>query len=308
MASVTISGDAHPRAWTQPESEPAVAPKVGRTRFLTAFSFVLPETDLLVLALAAALFVPRSLYWSAGVLALGVLSVCALRGQYAWRTTLSVSKDFTTLLVGVTVPLMAIAVLEGFGRQVRPIVVLAVASLGLLLVGRACAYVGIRRARIRGLFVQRVLVIGAGQVAERLARILEVHADYGLLPIGFLDDGPVEPLGLPVLGGVDELDDVLREHRIDRIVIAFGSYRSSDLVRIIRRCENASVEMYVASSSWGFRACRVTPKWSGDSPSSVCGGRPCEPGTAASSGSSIAASRVACWRSRRRSLGRSRWA
>ena len=272
MASVTISGDAHPRAWTQPESEPAVAPKVGRTRFLTAFSFVLPETDLLVLALAAALFVPRSLYWSAGVLALGVLSVCALRGQYAWRTTLSVSKDFTTLLVGVTVPLMAIAVLEGFGRQVRPIVVLAVASLGLLLVGRACAYVGIRRARIRGLFVQRVLVIGAGQVAERLARILEVHADYGLLPIGFLDDGPVEPLGLPVLGGVDELDDVLREHRIDRIVIAFGSYRSSDLVRIIRRCENASVEMYVvprffelglqgvprdAEMVWGFPLVRL---------------------------------------------------
>jgi exopolysaccharide biosynthesis polyprenyl glycosylphosphotransferase len=115
-------------------------------------------------------------------------------------------------------------------------------------------------------------VIGAGQVAERLARILEVHADYGLQPIGFLDDGPIESLGLPVLGGVDDLDDVLRDHRIDRIVIAFGSYRSSDLVHIIRHCENSSVEMYVvprffelglqgvprdAEMVWGFPLVRL---------------------------------------------------
>jgi len=239
---------------------------------LTGFGQVLAETDLLALVLAAALFAPRSLYWSAGALAAGVLGVCALRGQYAWRTTMSVGKDFSTLLVGVTVPLMTIAVLQGFGRQTRPVVVLAVASLCLLLVGRTCAYVGIRRARTRGFFVQRVLVVGAGQVAERLTRILQVHSDFGLQPIGFLDDGPAGSLGLPVLGGIGDLDHVLRVHRIDRIVIAFGGYRSSDLVRIIRRCENASVEMYVvprffelglqgvprdAEMVWGFPLVRL---------------------------------------------------
>jgi exopolysaccharide biosynthesis polyprenyl glycosylphosphotransferase len=239
---------------------------------LNGFGQVLAETDLLALVLAAVIFAPRSLYWSAGALAVGVLGVCALRGQYAWRTTMSVAKDFSTLLVGITVPLMTIALVEGFGRQIRPVVVLAVASLCLLLVGRTCAYVGIRRARTRGIFVERVLVVGAGQVAERLTRILEVHSDYGLQPIGFLDDGPAESLGLPVLGGIDDLDHVLRVHRIDRIVIAFGSYRSSDLVRIIRRCENASVEMYVvprffelglqgvprdAEMVWGFPLVRL---------------------------------------------------
>jgi exopolysaccharide biosynthesis polyprenyl glycosylphosphotransferase len=245
---------------------------VARSRLLTGFGQVLAETDLLVIVLAAVILVPRTLYWSAGALALGVLTVCALRGQYRWRTSLSVGKDFGTLALGVTVPLMTIALLEGFGRQMRPIVVLAVASLCLLVIGRACAYIGIRRARARGAFMQRVLLIGAGQVAERLARILEVHADYGLKPIGFLDDGPGESLSLPVLGGVDNLDDVLRIHRIDRIVIAFGNYRSSDLVRIIRRCENASVEMYVvprffelglqgvprdAEMVWGFPLVRL---------------------------------------------------
>jgi exopolysaccharide biosynthesis polyprenyl glycosylphosphotransferase len=245
---------------------------VTRSRFLTGFGQVLAETDLLVIALAAVVFLPRTLYWSAGAFALGVLAVCALRRQYTWRTSLSVGRDFGTLGLGVSVPLMTIALLEGFGRQVRPIVVFAVALLSLLVVGRACAYMGIRRARTRGLFVQRVLVIGAGQVAERLVRILEVHAEYGLKPIGFLDDDACESLSLPVLGRVNDLDDILRMHHIDRIVIAFGNYRSSDLVSMVRRCENASVEMYVvprffelglqgvprdAEMVWGFPLVRL---------------------------------------------------
>jgi exopolysaccharide biosynthesis polyprenyl glycosylphosphotransferase len=273
MSSVTIGRETHhPRAWTQPGSDSANAPLTSRSRFLTGFGQVLIETDLLVLALAAVIFVPRSLYWSAGVFALGVLAVGALRSQYTWRTSLSVAKDFGTLTLGISLPLMTIALLDGFGPQMRPIAVLAVASLFLLLVGRVCAYAVIRRARARGVFVQRVLVIGAGQVAERLGRILDVHADYGLEPIGFLDDDPGESLGLPVLGGIEDLDDVLRLHRIDRIVIAFGNYRSSDLVRIIRHCENASVEMYVvprffelglqgvprdAEMVWGFPLIRL---------------------------------------------------
>ena len=272
MSSVTISGDAHPRAWTQSGSDSAIASRRARSRFLTGFGQVLAETDLLIVALAAVIVVPRTLYWAAGVIAFGVLTVCALRGQYTWRTSLSVGKDFGTLGLGVTLPLMTIALFEGFGPQMRPVALLAVISFGLLLVGRACAYIGIRRARTRGAFVQRVLVIGAGQVAERLARILEVHSDYGLKPIGFLDDGEGESLSLPVLGGVDDLDEVLKVHRIDRIVIAFGNYRSSDLVSIIRRCENASVEMYVvprffelglqgvprdAEMVWGFPLVRL---------------------------------------------------
>ena len=272
MSSVTIGGETRPRAWTQPGSDAGSVPRESRARFLTGFGQVLAETDVLVLILAAVIFVPRTLYWSAGVFAIGVLAVCALRGQYTWRTSLSAGKDFGTLAVGVTFPLMTIALIDGFGPRMRPIAVLAVASLLFLLVGRASAYIAIRRARTRGIFVQRVLIIGAGQVAERLGRILEVHADYGLEPIGFLDDDPGDSLNLPVLGGIDDLDDVLRFHRIDRIVIAFGNYRSSDLVRIIRHCENASVEMYVvprffelglqgvprdAEMGWGFPLVRL---------------------------------------------------
>ena len=79
-------------------------------------------------------------------------------------------------------------------------------TLCLLLIGRAFAYVGIRRARTKGALGQRVLIVGAGQVAERFADALELNPSYGLHPIGLLDDCADESLSRPVLGGIDQLD------------------------------------------------------------------------------------------------------
>jgi exopolysaccharide biosynthesis polyprenyl glycosylphosphotransferase len=275
MSSVAISEDAHDWSWDRPEPDSVAAapnPVARRTIFAHRFGAVLAGTDFLAVALGAALFAPRTSLWSVAAFAVAVLVVCAVRDQYTWRTTLSVGKDAGTLAAAVALPLLTTAVFGGFGSQVRPIVVLGVASLGLLLLGRTFAYAGIRRARTSGALVQRVLIVGAGQVAERLVRVFETHPDYGLQPIGFLHDDLDESLSLPVLGGTDDLDEVLREHRIDRVVIAFGTHRSSDLVRIIRRCENASVEMYVvprffelglqgvprdAEMVWGFPLVRL---------------------------------------------------
>ena len=103
-------------------------------------------TDLLVLALAVALFAPSVLQWTVAVFVLGVLGVCALRGQYASRITLSVTRDVGTVAAAVAVPLTVIGALDGFNRQVRPFVLVGVSTLCLLLIGRAGAYIGIRRA------------------------------------------------------------------------------------------------------------------------------------------------------------------
>src|SRR6202044_2134748 len=131
------------------------------------------------------------------------------------------------------------------GRAGPPFVLVGLSTLCLLLLGRAVAYIGIRRARTKGALGQRVLIVGAGQVAERFADALELNPSYGLHPVGLLDDCAEESLSRPVLGGIDQLDRVLRDHRIDRVVIAFGVNRDPDLVRVVRFCENAAVDMYI---------------------------------------------------------------
>ncbi len=245
MSSVTIGRDLQRWQWAHPETESRAAAGTRHRLVAHTSGEVVAGTDLMVLAFAAAAFAPHVLQWPVAVFVLGVLAVCALRGQYASRITLSINKDVGTLALAVTVPLMAIATLAGFDSRVRPFAELAVATLALLVVGRAGAYAGIRRARTNGALSQRVLIVGAGQVAERFADVLEEHPGYGLHPVGLLDDCADESLSHPVLGGIDELDDVLRRHRIDQVVLAFGVNRDPDLVRVIRLCENAAVDMYV---------------------------------------------------------------
>jgi exopolysaccharide biosynthesis polyprenyl glycosylphosphotransferase len=243
MSSVTIGRDLQHWQWAQSESGSVAR---GRRRFAARTSGgVVAGTDLLVLAVGVAVFAPAVLQWPVAVFVLGVLGVCALRGQYASRITLSVSKDLGTVAAAVALPLTVIGAFDGFGRQVRPFVLVGLSTLCLLLIGRAFAYVGIRRARSRGALGQRVLIVGAGPVAERFADALELNPSYGLHPIGLLDDCAEEPLSRPVLGGIDQLDSVLRDHRIDRVVIAFGVNRDPDLVRVIRSCANAEVDMYI---------------------------------------------------------------
>jgi exopolysaccharide biosynthesis polyprenyl glycosylphosphotransferase len=243
MSSVTIGRDLHHWQWAQSESGSAAR---ARRRFAARTSGeVVAGTDLVVLAVAVAVFAPSVLQWPVAVFVLGVLGVCALRGQYASRITLSVTKDLGTVAAAVALPLTLIGAFDGYGRQVRPFVLVGLSTLCLLLIGRAIAYVAIRRARTRGALGQRVLIVGAGQVAERFADALELNPSYGLHPIGLLDDCAEESLSRPVLGGIDQLDTVLRDHRIDRVVIAFGVNRDPDLVRVIRSCENAEVDMYI---------------------------------------------------------------
>ena len=242
MSSVTIGSDLPQLQWTR-ESDAAA----GARRRLAAHTSgeAVVGMDLLVLAVAVAIFAPHVLGWPVAVFVLGVLAICAVRGQYATRITLSVSRDLSSLALAVAVPLMVIAALDDFDPQVRPFVLVAIASFCLLVLGRTVAYAGIRRARTKGAFAQRVLIVGAGQVAERFADVLEGHPSYGLRPVGLLDDCADESLSRPVLGGIDHLDDVLSKYRIDQVVLAFGVNRDPDLVRVIRSCENADVDMYV---------------------------------------------------------------
>ena len=188
MSSVTIGRDLQSWRWGQPESEAGPVAGVRRRFAARTSGEVVAGTDLVVLAIAVAAFAPAVLQWPVAVFVLGVLGVCALRGQYASRITLNVSKDVGTLAAAVALPLTVIGAFDGFGRQVRPFVLVGLSTLCLLLIGRAFAYVGIRRARTRGALGQRVLIVGAGQVAERFADALELNPSYGLHPIGLLDD------------------------------------------------------------------------------------------------------------------------
>src|SRR5215207_7821902 len=73
--------------------------------------------------------------------------------------------------------------------------------------------------RERGIGVQRVLVIGAGETGGAVLRTMFARKDQGYVPVGYLDQDPNQAsadLGrVKGLGGIDNLRNVLREEDVD---------------------------------------------------------------------------------------------
>lgn len=73
---------------------------------------------------------------------------------------------------------------------------------------------------------KRTLIIGAGSAGMLVARQLK-HSNGELIPVGFIDDDKqkhhLEILGLPVIGGLNNLRDAVEDLIIENIIIAIPS-------------------------------------------------------------------------------------
>jgi exopolysaccharide biosynthesis polyprenyl glycosylphosphotransferase len=113
---------------------------------------------------------------------------------------------------------------------------------------RTTAYGLVRYARRTGRIAHRTLILGAGRVGTYLAESLSQHPAYGLQPIGFLDvDPPREGVSAShrILGRPEQLVEVLLDHQVRNVIVAFGSMRESEMVDIIRTCDRLHCEIFV---------------------------------------------------------------
>lgn len=82
----------------------------------------------------------------------------------------------------------------------------------------------------------RTLIIGAGDAGALVVRELQKTSQLNLLPIGFLDDAPTkqkhEINGVPVIGAIADLSDVLDDHPVDEVIIAIPS-AAGNVLRIV---------------------------------------------------------------------------
>jgi FlaA1/EpsC-like NDP-sugar epimerase len=103
-----------------------------------------------------------------------------------------------------------------------------------------------RRDRNPGKRMRQVLIVGAGEAGTMIAREMLRHPEAGLRPIGFADDDPGKQkkrfMGLPVLGTISDLPDVLATYRIDEVLIAMPS-EAGDVIRaVVEHAQEARVE------------------------------------------------------------------
>ena len=190
------------------------------------------------------------------LLALPVLVMALLyaRGLYRTRLRAVVLDGVVPVLSAVSVAAMAVATIGLFANGSAPSQsdevrawLFALLAVGL---GRVTLAGAQRWARGRQLVGKPVLIVGAGMVGSQVARRLEKHPEYGLVPVGFVDDDPrsVTEVGgrdVPVLGTVEDLDRIVRESGARKLIVAFSSVADARISRLIQRCQRLGVDVSV---------------------------------------------------------------
>jgi len=102
----------------------------------------------------------------------------------------------------------------------------------------------------RAAFLERVLIVGAGEVGHTLAAKIGKHAEYRMKLVGFLDDGEPRRNGnggvrLPIIGALSDLHRIVAEEQIDRVIVAFSKARHNDFLRVVRACDDSGVRVNI---------------------------------------------------------------
>ena len=92
----------------------------------------------------------------------------------------------------------------------------------------------------------RTLVVGAGQAGRMIVRQMQQSPEWGRNPVVFVDDDTkkwgLEVYGLPVVGGLKDIPEVLDTYHIDLIVIAIPSLTRNSMAELTKLCINTGVK------------------------------------------------------------------
>ena len=90
-----------------------------------------------------------------------------------------------------------------------------------------------------------MLLVGAGEAGTQIGHEIRRHAGSGLEAVGFLDDAMVQAnfefARMKVLGRIEDLPDVVADHRIDQVLIAIPSASGRVVRRIVALAREAGV-------------------------------------------------------------------
>ncbi|MFQ5456354.1 MAG: sugar transferase [Nitrospirota bacterium] len=120
----------------------------------------------------------------------------------------------------------------------------------LLSFGRISIRIFARYVRKRGYNYRYILVIGTGKRARQIINLLKEHKHWGLRLVGIISDqsnGKREKInGYPIIGGIDNISNILEKQVVDEVVFAVSRKRLEELEDIFLLCEELGIRTRVA--------------------------------------------------------------
>src|SRR3954464_5423238 len=240
----------------------AARPRVGLLMSGRGLVLTTIATDALMLLLAAAAalvgakaaHIPSGGNWIVWLFPPLVIGFLALRGMYRPKITLRILDEAAHVVGATSVAAMSIVAIATFlGGTTHSAELLArvwVFAMVYVSGGRLVMGLSARHARVQRLVGKPTLMVGAGRIGAQVERRLDEQPELGLRPVGYVDahppsDDQVTGRRVPVLGGPDELEQIVRATGAEHVVLAFLSSRGSDakLVPIVRHCDELGLEV-----------------------------------------------------------------
>jgi len=98
-------------------------------------------------------------------------------------------------------------------------------------------------------FVERVVIVGAGNVGHTVATKISKHPEYRIELVGFLDNGDPMPNGtgpdIPVLGHLGDLERIVQDEEVNRVILAFSRAEHQEFLTIARICTEYNVKVNI---------------------------------------------------------------
>lgn len=115
------------------------------------------------------------------------------------------------------------------------------------------------RLRKRGVGVDRVLIVGAGEIGRAVMRNLVARPELGYQVVGFVDDDLSKgDLGrFRALGALDSVGPVLKSERVDEVIITLPWMYHRTIMGMVRSCEALGVRARVVPDLFQLSLSRV---------------------------------------------------
>jgi Undecaprenyl-phosphate glucose phosphotransferase len=112
-----------------------------------------------------------------------------------------------------------------------------------------------------GIGLKRVLIAGAGELGRLVADKVLEHRELGYVIVGFVDDRAagdhIGYRGLPLLGTVGEIGEIIQRERIDQVYVALSLEEHVKMLTIIDQTSREVVDVRVVPDLLQFIALRA---------------------------------------------------
>jgi Undecaprenyl-phosphate glucose phosphotransferase len=178
------------------------------------------------------------------------LALLVLRSFHLYRSarTARLSQELWTLVQGIAI-VTALAALASYflrGELARSVLLLfAILAAGSLCAAHLAIRVVLRALRRRGRNLRHVLIVGTGELAERVARKMATQSDYGFEVVGIVSAGAAD-IGRrvadhEVIGAVPELPALVERTGAELVYLALARTEHEAELEALERLSDSTV-------------------------------------------------------------------